>query len=112
MELKDSKGKIVATVTAHDGSGGPVDEGVWVEVQAGDGTRPTICLINSTDVAGTDWYVGFYRDAKARDIKGCDFAVALTEHGPTLQVIKDGQIRIVDLFDLAGHLESHCKRDV
>lgn len=100
-EVKGGSGKTVATVTAADVNSATCDEGVWVEVKADDGTRPTLCLVK--DVKGGpyqgDWFLGVFRDAR-RPGKGCDLAVSFTAEGPVLQVAKGGEVKIVNLFDL------------
>ena len=105
MELKDTNGKVIAKVTGCDCNAGDVDEGVWVEVLADDGTRPTLCLVK-TKTKG-EWYLGVYRDAKAPSIKACDLAVSFGGVGPTLQVTKGDKVAIVDLFDLVTHVQNH-----
>lgn len=105
MNIQDDKGKVIAKVTAADPNDAHCDEGVWVEVKADDGTRPTICLVKLKPLPGSTtapWYLGVYRDAKSSDvIGGCDLGVSFTEkEGPVLQVRRGDDVKIVNLFDL------------
>lgn len=100
MEIKDDKGNVVAKVVAAVGGG--IEEGVWIEVQAADGTRPTLCLVKDKPGGpfGGGWYVGAYRDARHPGV-ACDVAISLTEKdGPTLQATRGKEVRIKSLFDL------------
>lgn len=105
MNICDSKGKVIATVTAADPNMADVDEGVWLEVQADDGTRPTLCLVkqrgkssrNPIESAGR-WYLGVYRDARKPGV-ACDLAITFGPEGPVLQVVKGKEVRQVNLFD-------------
>jgi hypothetical protein len=100
-ELKDDGGKVIATVTAADVNSKGCDEGIWVEVRADDGTRPTLCLVKDTKsgpFAG-GWYLGVFRDAK-KPGTACDLAVSFGKEGVILQATKGKEVRIVNLFDL------------
>lgn len=102
MEIKDKNGKVVAMVTAMNSEGGPTDEGIWLEVQADDGTKPTLCLIKSQGYRQPgDWFLGVYRDARSKDIRACDLAIRFSVNdGVTLQVAQNGKVKVVNLFDL------------
>ncbi len=94
MDIKDSKGKVIAKVTAADPNQSECQEGLWLEVVADDGTKPTICLIKKT----SDWYLGVYRDAN--DAYACDFAIIFNkEEGPSIQVTKGKEVKTVNLFE-------------
>lgn len=103
MELKDSKGKVVAKVTAADPNIAGCDEGIWLEVQADDKTKPTLCLVKDKPDGPHkgNWYLGVYRDANQANA-GCDLAVTFDkEKGPVLQIVKPGHPpKIVSLYDL------------
>jgi hypothetical protein len=101
MEIKDINGKIIATVTAADPNTAGCDEGLWVELKADDGTRPTLCVVK--DRPGDysiGWYLGVYRDAKNPGVNGCDLAISFNSGGPMLQVRSGDKVKIVSLFDL------------
>ena len=100
-EIKDDSGKVIASVTAADVNAAGCDEGVWVEVKADDGTRPTLCLVKDKKGGpfSGGWYLGVFRDAKSPGT-GCDLAVSFGKDGPTLQVVKGKEVRIVNLFDV------------
>lgn len=107
MELKDEKGKVIAKVTAADPNNTQCDGGVWVELQADDGTRPTLCIVKGRPGDySSGWYVGVYRDGRARDVgQGCDLAVSFDpQAGPVLQVRQGDQAKIVNLFDLLAKI--------
>lgn len=101
MELHDKNGKLIAKISAS-GAGGGLEEGVWVEIQAADGTRPTLCLVKGKPHGEADdgWYLGVYRDTKQPGI-ACDFAISFTKSGgPVLQATKGKEVRSKSLFDL------------
>ena len=107
MEIKDGD-KVIATVTAADANVGGCDEGIWIEVKADDGTRPTICLIKDKPKGPHSgaWYLGVYRDVNKAGI-ACDFAILFDKNkGPQLQVVKGSQVKIINLFD---HLMGEVK---
>jgi hypothetical protein len=102
VDIKDDKGKVVAKVTAANPDSDSCDEGVWVEMQADDGTRPTLCFIKpkAGSVYTTGWYLGVYRDAK-KPAAGCDIGLSFDEKaGPILQVVRGDDVKTVNLFDL------------
>ena len=101
FSLMGSKGKVVAVITAADPNSQDCDEGVWLEVQADDGSKPTLCLIKRKDGS---WYLGVYRDAN--HAHACDLSVLFDkEEGPTLQVAKGKDVVTTKLFDLIKRLE-------
>lgn len=100
-EIKDVNGKVIAAITAADPNEDGCDEGLWLEVRADDGTRPTISLVKDKPdgpMKGA-WYLGFYRNAK-NTILGCDLTITFTKDGPVLQVIKNEELIIINLFDI------------
>lgn len=109
LELKDSHGRVVAKIMAANPDALHADEGIWLEVQADDGMRPTLCLMKTksrstrTGPEGGDWYIGMYRDAKNVAI-GCDFGISFTADGPVVQVVKGNEVKSVNLFDLLEKL--------
>jgi hypothetical protein len=101
-ELKDDAGKVVATVTGANPDANGCDEGVWLELQADDGTRPTLCLVKDKKGGHMHgaWFLGVFRDARNTG-SGCDLAITFDKaDGPVLQVIKGGKVKHADLFDL------------
>jgi len=105
--ITDHKGKIIATVMAADPNAQGCDEGVWVELRADDGTKPTICLVKDRPDGPHHgaWYLGVYRNALAPN-PGCDLAVTFSEaEGPVLQVIKGDSVKRVNLHRLAELIE-------
>jgi hypothetical protein len=101
MEIKTPSGKVVATVSAADPNTEFCDEGVWIEVKADDGTRPTLCLIKRKP--DEDWYLGVYRDVK-KTAGACDLGLTFSKEGPILQVVKAGEVKVVNLFDLLAQM--------
>lgn len=102
-EVKDKNGKVVVEVETRDGPRGPLDEGVWVTVNADDGTRPTLAFVKHTGHGyDGEWYLGVYRDTQSGDPHmACDLAVLFTtDRGPVLQVAKGGKFKTVDLYEL------------
>jgi hypothetical protein len=91
-EFTDDNGNIIAKATV--GAFNRTETGFWLEFQTNDGKKPTICVVNQHM---TGFYIGVYADTK--DAKACDLAISFKD-GPQLQVQKDDQIEIVDLFDL------------
>ena len=107
MEIKDQNGKVIAKITGADQNISGCDEGVWVELQADDGTRPTLCMVKDQPGGphGGNWYLGVYRDSHAAKIVACDLAIMFCkEHGPELQVTKGDQVKSYNLFDLLSKL--------
>lgn len=107
VEIKDEFGKVIARVTDANPNVNGCEEGVWCEIQAADGSKPTLCLIKDKE-DGTfdgDWYIGAYRDSKNAPF-GCDLAIRFTQQGPTLQVIKGKDVKILNLFDLLSTIEN------
>ncbi len=114
MEIKDDNGKVIAKVSAADVNAAGCDEGVWVEVQADDGTRPTVCLIKDKPCGpfAGGWYLGVYRDTTQKDITACDLAVSFTAEGPVVQATGPyGQVKQVNLFALLSCFESCTKKE-
>lgn len=104
VEIKDKKGKVIAKITAADPDASGCDEGLWVEIQADDGTRPTLCLVKGKANDPLGWYLGVYRDVEKT--KGpCDFALSFGKNGPELQVTKGKETKSVNLFDLLEKAE-------
>lgn len=107
MNIKcDKTERVIAKVTAAGPNSAGCEEGVWVEVQAADGTKPTLCLVKDKPGGSFDggWYLGVYRDANNPGI-ACDLAVSFCKKdGPTLQVVKGQEVKIVNLFDLISKL--------
>jgi hypothetical protein len=101
VEIKDCNGKVIAKVVAADPNVSGCDEGIWLEVQADDGTRPMLCLVKDKPDGpfGGDWYIGAYRDSKQPGI-ACDLAISLTKDGPVLQAVRGKEVRQKSLFDL------------
>lgn len=101
MKIYDKNEKLVAEVTALDGSLNGVDAGLWVTLKTENGTKPTLCLISNPE----GFYVGLYRDTESQSaLSGCDFAVKSGRGGVTLQVVKDGKALVVDLHHLLSKL--------
>lgn len=102
LELKDKSGKVIAKVTAADPNVAGCDEGVWLEIQADDGSKPTLCLIKDKPSGPFKggWYLGVYRDVRHAG-PGCDFAISFDkENGPSIQVTKGQEVKQRSLFDL------------
>lgn len=101
-QLKDNNGKVIAEVTAADVNQPGCDEGVWVEMKADDGTKPTICFVKDKPGGPQNggWYLGFYRDTNNAG-PACDFAICFDKKdGPILQVTRGDEVKQVSLFDL------------
>jgi len=113
FEVKSPDGKVVATVNAANPNGSGCDEGVWVEMQADDGTRPTLCMVKDKPDGPFKgaWYFGVYRDTKDTNI-ACDFAILFDkEKGPQLQVVRGQEVQAASLFDLLkAHADECCRK--
>lgn len=101
MEIKDSKGNVIAKITSARPAQEQCQEGVWLEMQCTNGTRPTICLIAQQN---GNFYVGAYKNI-ANSPKACDFAVTLTANGPELQILKGDKTKIINLYDFIDKIE-------
>lgn len=103
MNITDDKGNVVAKVTSvGPKSGTDLEEGIWVEVQAADGTRPTLCLVKGRPGGSAEdgWYLGVFRDAKKPGV-ACDLAVSFSaKDGPMIQAVRGKEVIIKSLFDL------------
>lgn len=98
LEIKDENGNAVATVTAKKSNETDCAEGVWLTLNAADGTKPTLCLVNRKEGG---WYLGVYRDANKPKV-GCDLAISFGDKGPEVQVVRGDSpddVVIVSLFD-------------
>jgi len=93
VELKNDAGAVVATVQVAKGEGS-VQNGVWITL-SGEKTAPTLCFYQGDDGI----VLGLYRNA-AQAGNGCDFGLRLTESGVEVQAVKNGELKLVDLFDL------------
>ncbi len=106
--------KVVATITAKNVNSPECDEGVWVELKADDGTKPTLCMIKTKkdDTFGGDWYLGVYRDASDANIVACDVGIVFSKNGPAIQVAKGDKVKIVDLFEMISQFAFPRKEDL
>lgn len=101
IEIKTEQGCVVAKITAANPNIHGCEEGVWIELQATDLTKPTLCFIKDKP-NGTfegDWYIGAYRNANVAPL-GCDFAIRFSKDGPIIQMIKGGEVKIIHLYDI------------
>ncbi len=98
MNITDDKGQVVAKVTSV-AKHGEIEEGIWLEVQAADGTRPTLCLVKGPCAGANGWYLGVYRDTRNPGV-ACDFAISFTKDGPVIQATKGREVVSKNLFDL------------
>lgn len=109
MELKDADDNVIADVSVSnfDGHG---SRGFWLTLHGSDGTRPSICLIDNK--TGTEnFYIGFYKNSAYKNVGACDLAVSFSEDGPELQVVKDKEIILVNLFDMVKKFRDCCSKD-
>lgn len=93
MEVKDKDGDVVAKVVAHEDKN---ISGVWVDLVTKDGTKPTLCFYKGKD---SPLVLAVYKDQN-RVLLGCELAVSFDDDGPTLQVCKGKEVKLVNLFDL------------
>ena len=99
VPLNDSKGNLIASIDTTPANGDIVSA-VFVTLEGGD-TRPCLSFVKKQDKSV---YIGLYRDSNKPNV-GCDIAISIDDKGPQLQVIKaNGDIKIVDLFELIGKI--------